>query len=231
MKLDKNQLRGLIVIAIAFVVFTVVAFALPFAMNGIFWLAYIFTAIAILGQVYVLHIAFDKGEAVKSKLYGFPIARIGFIYLIAQLVLGLVFMALAKIAPAWLAIVLFILVFAAAGVGFIAADMMRDEVEKQEVQLKKDVTLMRSLQSKASFITSQCTDPDTKSALEKLSEDLRFSDPVSSEGIADAEASLVALVDELQAAVINGDNATARALCTKASVALAERNQLCKLGK
>lgn len=231
MKADKNQLRGIIILAIVFVAFTVLAFALPFVMNGVFWLAYIFTALAILAQGYIFHIAFDKGEPVKSKLYGFPIARIGFVYMVAQLVVGLLFMALAKYAPVWLAVVVFVLVLAAAAVGFIAADVMRDEVEEQDVQLKKDVMLMRSMQSKAAYIASQCACPDAKAELEKFSEELRYSDPVSSEATAEAEASLAAMVDELQAVVIEGDGAAARVLCVKARAALAERNRLCKLNK
>ena len=231
MKLDKTQLRGIIVLAIIFVAFTVVAFALPFATNGVFWLSYIFAVLALAAQGYVFHVAFEKGEPVKSKFYGFPIARIGFIYFVAQLVLSIVFMALAAIAPAWIAIVVFVLLLAVAGIGFIAADIMRDEVEKQDMQLKKDVSLMRSVQSKLAVIASQCADSDTKSALEKFSEELRFSDPVSAEAIADAEARLAALVDELQAAVIDGNNDAARVLCSKAQAALAERNRLCKLNK
>ena len=42
---------------------------------------------------------------------------------------------------------------------------------------------------------------------------------------------LTAAVDELQAAVVDGDNAAAKQLCVKVEAALAERNRLCKLNK
>ena len=231
MKLDKNQLRGFVVLAIVFVAFSVVAFALPFSMNGVFWLAYVFTVLAIVAQVYVFRVAFEKGEPVKSKFYGFPIARIGFIYLVAQLLLGIAFMALAKFAPAWLAVVVFVLLLAAAGIGFVAADVMRDEVEKQEVQLQRDVSAMRAMQTKVCALADHSADPAMKDAVAKLSEEFRFSDPVSGETTAAAEQALMLILDDIQNAVLGDDANTTIQLCRKCSLQLAERNRLCKMGK
>ena len=117
-----------------------------------------------------------------------------------------------------------------AAVGFIAADAMRDEVERQDVQLKKDVSAMRALQSKVNGIVGLCG-ADIRPEVTKLAEELRYSDPVSSEALAEIEAELTAYTDELQAAVVDGDSASARELCRKISVTLLERNRLCKLNK
>ena len=67
-------------------------------------------------------------------------------------------------------------------------------------KLKKDVSLMRSLQSKVSQIASQSDDV----AIKALAEEFRYSDPVSNDAIADAEADLAAAVDQLQAAFVDG---------------------------
>ena len=134
----KNQIRGWIVLAVFFIIDSVIAFALPFAHTAVFWLSYIFSVIAIAVQVYVMQVAFCKEKSVKSKFYGFPVANVGVIYMLAQLVLGLVFMALAARVPVWLPVVLYVILLGAAAMGFIAADAMRDEVERQDVQLKKE---------------------------------------------------------------------------------------------
>ena len=47
----KNQIRGWIVLAVFFIIDSVIAFALPFAHTGVFWLSYIFSVIAIAVQV------------------------------------------------------------------------------------------------------------------------------------------------------------------------------------
>lgn len=226
----KNQIRGWIVLAVFFIIDSVIAFALPFAHTGVFWLSYIFSVIAIAVQIYVIKVAFCKEKSVKSKFYGFPVANVGVIYMLVQLVLGLVFMALAARVPMWLPVVLYVVLLGTAAVGFIAADAMRDEVERQDVQLKKDVSAMRALQSKVNGIVGLCG-ADIRPEVTKLAEELRYSDPVSSEALAEIEAELTAYADELQAAVVEGDSASARELCRKISATLLERNRLCKLNK
>ena len=93
--MGKNEIRGYIVDAILLIVFSVIAFAAPFAKTGVFWMAYLFGVIAIAYQIYVFQISFNQGDDVKSKFYGFPIARVGVIYLAVQLVLSLIEMCLA----------------------------------------------------------------------------------------------------------------------------------------
>lgn len=231
MKLNEKEKKGLVVLALLFVVYTLIVLAVPFAKGGMFWLTYLFTAAAFGVQVYVFKLSFEKEAGAKSKFYGFPIARVGVLYLAVQLVLGLVFMALAAVAPVWLALVLYLALLVAAAVGVIATDSIRDEVERQDTQLKKDVATMRALQSKAAALPARCEDAEAKSALEKLAEEFRYSDPVSAPALTDLETDMAATMEELSAAVTDGDNAAVLALCKKISATLAERNRLCKLNK
>ena len=83
----------------------------------------------------------------------------------------------------------------------------------------------------ASAMAALCETEAAKKAVSAFAEELRFSDPVSSEAVADAEAQLSACIDDLQQAVVNGNEADILSLCRKASAALAERNRLCKLNK
>ena len=108
-----------------------------------------------------------------------------------------------------------------------AAEAVVEEIQTQDVKLKKDVSLMRGLQSKVSQIASQTDDASIKA----LAEEFRYSDPVSNDAIADAEADLAAAVDQLQAAYIDGDQEAMNQLCRKTTALLAERNRLCKLNK
>ena len=128
MKLNEKEKKGLVVLALLFVVYTLIVLAGPFAKGGMFWLTYLFTAAAFGVQVYVFKLSFEKEAGAKSKFYGFPIARVGVLYLAVQLVLGLVFMALDAVAPVWLALVLYLALLVAAAVGVIATDSIRDEV-------------------------------------------------------------------------------------------------------
>lgn len=226
----KNKQRFHVVLGAVFVAFAVVSLAVPFVKNGAFWLAFAFGVLALALQLYSFPKAFENGLSVKSKFYGFPIARLSVVYLTLQLALSLVFMALAAVVPAWGGLVVYVLLLCAALVGFVSADAMRDEIEHQDVILKKDVSAMRALQSQVANLAISC-DAQDKPLLDKLAEDFRYSDPVSSPMLLDAEDELRACIDELQAAVVENRCADIPALTRKATLTLSERNRLCKLNK
>lgn len=231
--MKKNIIRWCIVLTVALAVYHVVIFAVPIPRNNIFFLSWAFTLTAVGAQAYVVHVAFYRGEGVKSKFYGFPIAQIGMAYLAFQLALSMGFMVLSSVivVPMWLPLVLYVILLGASIVGFISADAMRDEIERQDMQMKKDVQNIRMLQVKAASMVQHVQDSRVRAALEKFSEDLRYSDPVSNDALKDIEADLIASVDELQQAVLDSDNETVLALLQKAGTILTERNRWCKLEK
>lgn len=119
------------------------------------------------------------------------------------------------------------IILALAVIGLIGAETVVEEIHAQDDKLKKNVSLMRSLQSKVNQIAAQSENAEIKA----LADEFRYSDSVSNDAIADAEADLVAAVDELQTAYVDGDSEAVAKLCRKASALLAERNRLCKLNK
>ena len=231
--MKKNTTRWWVILAVLLVVYNVIVFAVPFPKNAVFFVSWLFTLAAIGMQVYVVRTAFYRGEGVKSKFYGWPIARFGVMYLAVQLALGLVFMALGftLAVPVWLPLVLYIILLGVLAVGLIASDAMRDEIVRQDTALKRDVTCMRTLQSRAASMIQLAHDEQTRKLLEKFAEELRFSDPVSSASLRDIEADLTACVDELHQALTDGDEASIPLLERKAVSVLMERNRLCKLNK
>ena len=229
--MKKHQIQGITAIAAVLAAYFAVVFLIPFRRdNAVFWVSFVFALAAMAAQVYVVRAAFGGRDA-KSRFYGFPIARVGFVYLIAQVVLSIVFMALAGNVRLWLPLLLYIVLAGAAALGFIATDVTRDEIQRQDAVLKANVSAMRSIQSKASALLGVTQDAQMRKAVEKLSDALRYSDPVSSPAISEIESDLAACVDELQKAVVDGDKASALALAEKAGNILIERNRQCKLAK
>ena len=219
----KNQKRTLAIPVIVLIAFSVISFAIPFRMNGLFWLSYLFGVLAIAVQIYVMNIAFRGTESVKSKFYGFPIAQIGIIYMAVQLILSLIFMALAAVAPIWIAVVLYVIVLAVAAIGFIGADTVRDEIERQEIKLENHTQTIRTLTARVSALAVSTGDPD----IQKLAEEFRYSDPVSGPATKALEDRMYGIIAELES---NNKGQTA-ILCREISGVLAERNRICRLGK
>ena len=232
MKLSKNAVRFLIFIGLALLVFNVIAFVVPFAKTGTFWIGYLFGTISILGQIAVMKLAFNGTTTVRSKFYGFPVARIGIIYAVVQVLLSIFLMALAAYIPAWIPVVIFIILFAIAAAGLVASDTVREEVVRQDAKIVEDVKTMRNLQSKMNMLVSQsdCNEEE-KSALSSLAEEIKYSDPVSGKATKELEQELLFDIEELQKVVVDGDNESALKICKKAMGILAERNRLCKLNK
>lgn len=231
--MKKNTIRWWVIWAVMLVVYNVLVFAVPFPKNAVFFVSWGFTLLALGVQVYVIRIAFYQEDGAKSKFYGFPIAKIGVVYLFTQVALSLVFMALglAVSVPVWVPLVLYVVLLGASAVGLVSAEATRDEIARQDVNLKKDVSHMRALQSKMAAMVRLTQDDSVRRALEKFAEDIRFSDPVSNAALEAVEADLSACIDDLQQAVLDNDRDAALSLEKKGELLLAERNRLCKLEK
>ncbi len=226
-----SQLRIGIILLIVLAVFSVISFACPFSHTPVFWLSYGMGVFALLVLGCVLLSMFGTGTTVQSKFYGFPVTRIAWSYAAVQLILSLIFMIMAEKIPVWVPAIVYVVLFAAAAIGLIGVDSMREEITRQDAKLKTDVSCMTTLRSIVYPLADQCADPEAKKALRKLADEFRYSDPVSSEALKPVENDLQVFVSDLQNAVSSGDSAAITALCGKISTVLTERNRLCKLNK
>ena len=225
--MKKDAIRWIIGLVVLLGLYLLVAFLIPFVHTATFWVSFGFTLAAFAVVAVAIYIAFVRKPDAKSKFYGFPIARIGVVYGIIQLVVGLLFMAFSQWIPMTVAVLVCAVGLGAVIIGLISAESVVSEIHVQDGKLKKAVSLMRGLQSKVNQLASCSDEP----ALKQLAEEIRYSDPVSNESLAEIERDLSAAVDELQAAYVDGETEAVVKLCRKASALLAERNHLCKLNK
>ena len=225
--MKKDFVRSALCLGVLLMLYILLAFLIPFVKTAVFWFSFAFTLIAFGVTAYAIYTAFLKKPDARSRFYGFPIARIGVIYGGGQLAVGLLFMALGKWIPAWLSVVVYAALLGAAIIGLVSADAVVETIHTQDRKLKKDVAFMRSLQSKANQMAAQCHLPE----VQQFYENVRYSDPVSSEALAEIEGALSAVADDLQAAIVEGNNGRTCQLAQKADNLLCERNRLCKLNK
>lgn len=228
--MKKNQIRGIILLAAVLVAYLVLALVIPFKKEGGYWVGFAFGIIGLVVSAVGIIIAF-KGESIKSKFYGFPIARIAVIYAIIQIIASFVLMGIGFLIPAWIGTIICIVLLIIAVIGFIATDATRDEIERQDEVQKINTENMISLRSKANALVGLCKDPQSKELVQKLSEEFRFSDPVSNDSIRDMERELDVMLGEIQQAILDNNKEAVEELCGQTKVMLAERNRVCKLGK
>jgi hypothetical protein len=195
----KNGTKGYAVLGILFVLISVIVFVIPGAKTAPFWIAYGFTAAAFAAQILIWRAAFGKNSTPKSKFFGLPVVQLGVVYLCVQLVLLALFRFVPGL-PVWSAIAVCAVLAGIAAVGMIAADVGRGEVERVEAKAQKKTFYIKEMQTEVELLASAEPDAETKAALSRLAEKIRFSDPMSHEKLAELEDEIAAKTAELRGA-------------------------------
>lgn len=222
--MKKNRSIAYAVLGIAFVLFNVIAFAIPTVKTSTFWVAYVFTVIAFISQIAIWKFAFKDADTLKSKFLGIPLISVGITYLIIQLIAFAVFMAF-PLTASWIAIVVCALILGISAICLIGTETGREEINRVEEKVEKKVFYIKSLQVDIEMLANSETDIDTKAALTRLAEKIRFSDPMSSDALADLEAEIIEKVKELKTA----DNKSE--IITVLDSLITERNKKAKILK
>ena len=221
--MKKNSTKGYVILGVLFALVSILAFAVPFIKTATFWIAYVFTAVAFAAQIIIWNKALGKDE-LKSKFLGFPVVHIGIAYAIIQTVALAVFLFVPTL-PAWSTIVACSIIAGVSAVGMISVGVVRNEIERVEANVQKKVFYIQELQADVELLAAAETDADTKAALTRLAEKIRFSDPMSNERLADLENKISTKVLELKTAVNKVE------ITTELTSLLDERNKKCKILK
>lgn len=233
MKLGKKSKSVIAIYAILLVVYVLAFLIVPFTKIAASWISFVFTIIAIASSLLVFNFAFNAKETLVSKIYGYPIFRVGAVYALAQLALGIVICAIAAFVavPYWVALLLSVILLGAAAIGIIITDNTRDLVEHVDEATKVDTESVTHFQISIAGIVDCCEDSVLKSELLKLDEAFRFSDPVSNQHTKEAEEKLSVLLAELKIFVESNNAVEAASCIKKIANTLAERNRICKATK
>ena len=197
--MKKNKGLAYAGLGIVFILFNTLAFVIPTEKTPTFWIVYAFTVIALAVQIGVWKLAFDKADTPKSKFFGISIIHIGVVYLIAQLIAFAVFMVIPAL-PAWIAAVVSVLLLGISVICLIATEAGRDEINHVEEKVQRKIFYIKALQTDIEILAEQEIDGDIKTALAKLVDAIRFSDPMSSEMLTDIETQISDKVAELKTA-------------------------------
>ena len=222
--MKKNNLVSYIALGIVFALFNVIAFVIPTEKTATFWTAYAFSVVAFAVQIPLWKIAFGKKDTLKSKFLGIPVIHVGITYLIIQLIAFAVFMIFPTL-PVWAAVVVCAVILAISALCVIAGQAGANEINRVEEKIKVKRAFIQFLQTDIEMLAETETDAETKAALKKLAEKVRFSDPMSHEMLGELESRISAKVEEMKTAT---DKKT---LIEEIATSLTERNKKCKILK
>ena len=222
--MKKNNLMSYLALGIVFALFNVIAFVIPTEKTATFWTAYAFFVVAFAVQILLWKIALGKKDTLKSKFLGIPVIHVGITYLIIQQIAFAVFMIFPTL-PVWLAVVVCAIILAISALCVIAGQAGANEINRVEEKIKVKRAFIQFLQTDIEMLAETETDAETKAALKKLAEKVRFSDPMSHEMLGELESRISAKVEEMKS------TADKKTLIEEITTLLTERNKKCKILK
>lgn len=232
--MTKRSKQAIIIMGIILVIFSVAVFVIPFRKGGTFWVAYTSELLAIALQIPVFKLAYDNAKDLNSKILGFPVFRVGYIYLAVQTIASIILFALGGIFegfPIWVSLIICMIILAAAIICSIAADIAREEVEKIEEAQKIDTEFIKLMRVKSQNLVNENSNDKIAKLLEDVAEKFKYSDPVSNKSTAASETKIDIMFSELEAAVNSNETDKAEIICGKLITLIDSRNNICKLNK
>ena len=175
-----------IVTAIAFILFNVIAFAIPTEKTSAFWIGYVFMVIAFAVQALVWYLTIDKKLELKSKLLGSSVAYISIVYLVVQFIAFLIFMFVSS-APNWCAILVCVMILGISAVCMITTNAGTEMITATENKVAVKRQFIKDLQIEVEMLAETETDSEIKLKLTELAKKIRLSDPMSDPSLADLE--------------------------------------------
>lgn len=225
----KTGIMGIMIYIIVFLVFNLLVFLVFNKKNSVFWMSYGFMCLAFIVQVGSMLMAFRTLET-ESVFMGIPLASLSFYYFFAAIFAGAVFMVF-QVASFKLALIVQVLILAIYVVVALIALMSRDVVQNVNDTIRENVQTIKTMNVDVDVLIPQVSDPALKKALKKLSDTVRYSDPMSNSAVADIESQINESMNALRICIENDNNAEAVQMCKDLEVLFLQRNSLLKATK
>lgn len=201
---------------------------------------YLFALATMVVQLVVGIVVFGRGKGSGSSsdgFYGIPLGYFSTLMTILTLLLSIFFVVRIDI-PAWVGMIALIIVLAIDLSVSLALGSFSHHASRADEQTQQETSLFLVLRARAEALASRQADPAAIASARRVSEALRFSDPVSSPVIATADNSVREAYESYEAAFAAAsgcpDEQGLRELQRAESLLasrLSERNALCRLNK
>jgi hypothetical protein len=229
MKKQKNLILTALIYAILLGVYNLLVFVIFKNYSSVFWMSYGFTTLAFGVQITSMLLAFKRAD-IETVFFGMPLASFSFFYLIAQICVGTIFMIFQNIGTT-IPLVIQTIMLAAFLVVAIIAIMARDTVQAIGDEVKRKVEQHKATNVDVEMLYSSCSNAELKAKLKKLSETIRYSDPMTNEAIADVDQRIQQKISELRIYCENDEIAEAIKTCSALELLYVERNKKLLISK
>lgn len=220
----KNDLMLALIYLVVFVTYNLVVFLVFKNFNAVFWISYGFMVVA-----YLIHIGctfnIAKNTNVKALFFGISLGAFSIYFVLAELFTSFVFMIFKVNASVKVTIVIQALLLCIFAVVVIVSIMARDTIHNVDQRIKENVNFIKGINVDVEMLMQRCANPETIEALKKLSETIKYSDPMTNSVVAIQEQMIMQYMAELRTVFDSGDMNLVKELCTKIELLFVERNK------
>lgn len=228
MKMDKKNKSFIFIYGIVAVTFILLYSIIPFQKPGASWVMFVFSVLAIIVSCGVTIYSFGKDEPLMSKFYGFPLFRIGVLYVAVQLGTSLLVFVLGSFftLPAWIGFIFSLIFLGFAAIGIIVADNVKDVVEEIESNTVIQTRQMSYFKVDIMDILDVCEDQKLLVPLRTLADKFKYSDPVSIPETEEKEREIKEGLSVLKELIVSGHSEEAEKKIKTVSNLLSSRNRI-----
>lgn len=225
---NKNRLYMILSGIIIVVVYHILIILFIDDRNGMFWTIYIFTMIAFIIQGFIVTVFTKGGKQWKDSYINLSIGVYCAVYMLVQLIGGIVLMNL-KIS---LKVTILIEIFTLAGflMLFLFILFGKEHIDARTEDIKVKTEVICELVEEIALIKSRNQNFHVSKRLDTLEQIVRYSDPMSSNQLKFLENQILIKISELKQ-TINGETEETIKIIDEIILLCEERNRKCLLMK
>ncbi len=233
--MNKNFKKYIAIVIIIGVVYNILALAIPFAhkSEASFWILWICGLLSIISQPFIAHYGLNETNTYKSKIYGWPIIRLGYLYMLIQMVLCIALFTLNSfvLVDYWIIIVIESILIGLTSIGLIMTDSYKQEIIKIENSLPNTTKFISDLRVDLETLANKVTEESIRIKLGLLVEEVKYSDPVSNDSLGEIEEEIYKNCELLKRNISTGIIDSIFSDIDELIILLKERNQKAKASK
>ena len=194
-----------------------------------FWIGYFLIGFALLGNLICSLIALSVKSNAKV-FYNIPLISISVVGVVIASIAGGIFMHVPGIAS-WIGVLVAYLTIVIVTIAALIAKSAADVVESIDEKIKVKTSFIKDLTVDAEFLMKSTKSPEIKEYVKNVYEALRFSDPMSSEKLANEEQRIQQQFELLSDTDLSNDADRARVVSEYLLNLIEYRNKKCRLTK
>ena len=190
-----------------------------------FWIGFSFINVAFIGQLVCGWLVFKEENATKA-FYSIPLFQASYIGLAATFVVGLICMIITPL-PYWVGAIVCPLVLIINIISISKAKVAANIVEAVDEKIEKATAFIYDMRAESEALLSRVSSEELKSVCKKVRDAFKFSDPMSSSGLADVEVQIKNHYEIFSKAVLEGKTDAIEFESSELLALISQRNSLC----